>query len=449
MTAGAGTAVVVGAGVGGLVAARRRALRGRRVVVLERSDRVGGRVARGSVAGVPVDVGAESFAVRGGSVRSLLADLGLEDAIVQPRGHAWVALPDRIVPLPEAGVLGIPAFPLAADVRRVLDTSGSLRAYADRLLPVLRVGRYDRLGPLVRSRMGERVLDRLVAPVVCSVYGVDPEDIDVDVIAPGLNAAITATGALSAAVLSLRTAAPAGSAVEGIAGGIARLVDALTADLERLGVELRLESEVLGVHPAPSGGGFTVVTPAEDHEAAEVVLAADGAAALDLLSDAAHEVAALPRPAAAASRSVVLAVDSARLDALPRGSGVLRAPSRTDVTATALTHLTAKWPALADTLPSGRHLLRIAYRGADPVPDATVQADAAALLGLELPDPVDRLDTVWLDTAPPLDAATRAATGALAAAALPSGLAVTGSWVTGAGLASVVAGAERAAASLT
>jgi oxygen-dependent protoporphyrinogen oxidase len=296
--------------------------------------------------------------------------------------------------------------------------------------------------------MGERVLDRLVAPVVGSVYGVDPDDVAVDLIAPGLNAAITATGALSAAVLSLRTAAPAGSAVEGLAGGIARLVDVLIADLTRLGAELRLESEVLGVHPAPSGGGFTVVTAAEDHEVAEVVLAADGAATLDLLGDAAPEVAAMPRPAAVVSRSVVLAVDSARLDAFPRGSGVLRAPSRTDVTATALTHLTAKWPALAGAVPSGRHLLRVAYRGADPVPDATVQADAAALLGLELPDPVDRLDTVWDDTAPPLDAATRAAAGALAAAALPHGLAVTGSWVTGIGLASVIAGAERAAASL-
>jgi oxygen-dependent protoporphyrinogen oxidase len=250
-------------------------------------------------------------------------------------------------------------------------------------------------------------------------------------------------------VLSLRSAAPAGSAVQGVRGGVMRLVDALAADLERRGVVTRCETEVLGVHPAATGPGFTVVTPGADHEAAEVVLATDGAAALDLLRDPAREVAMMPRPRAAVSRSVILAVDTARLDALPRGSGVLRAPSLTAVTAMALTHVTGKWPWAAQDLPSGRHLVRLAYRGGDPVPDATVQADAEALLGLELPDPVERLDTVWTDTAPPLATETRDIARAIGAAALPAGLAVTGSWRTGTGLASVVAGAEEAVAALT
>ncbi|MDQ1513275.1 MAG: protoporphyrinogen/coproporphyrinogen oxidase, partial [Microbacteriaceae bacterium] len=120
----------------------------------------------------------------------------------------------------------------------------------------------------------------------------------------------------------------------------------------------------------------------------------------------------------------------------------------TGVTAMALTHVTGKWPWAAQDLPSGRHLVRLAYRGGDPVPDATVQTDAEALLGLELPDPVERLDTVWTDTAPPLAAETREIARAIGAAALPVGLAVTGSWRTGTGLASVVAGAEAAVAGL-
>ena len=443
-----GSAVVVGGGIGGLVAARRLALGGREVVLLERSPRLGGRVAGGTIAGVTADTGAESFAVRGGTVRALLDELGLSAAVVEPRGSAWVALPDRVVPLPAGGVLGIPGSPLAPDVRRVLDPGGAMRAYADRLLPVLKVGRYDRLGPLVRGRMGRRVLDRLVAPVVESVYGVDAETVPVDAIAPQLNRAITTAGSLGAAVLQLRAAAPAGSAVGGIDGGVARLVEALAAELERLHVDVRTDAEVIGVHPAPRGPGFTVVTPREDVRADVVVLAADGAPALDLLKDAAPEVAALPRPAAAVSRSVLLAVDDARLDAMPRGSGVLRAAGRTDVTATALTHVTAKWPWAAAALPAGRHLLRLAYRG-DAEPDGVrVAADAAALLGLVPATIVDRLDTVWVDTAPPLAAETRAAHRALTATPLPAGLAVTGSWRTGTGLASVVAGAEAAAAAL-
>ncbi|MDH2443582.1 FAD-dependent oxidoreductase [Amnibacterium sp. CER49] len=440
--------VVVGGGVAGLVAARRLALRGAAVTLLERRERPGGRVARGQVAGTVVDTGAESFAVRGGTVRGLLTDLGLEADLVDPAGSAWVALGNRTVPLPAGGVLGIPASPLADDVRRVVDWPGALRAYADRLVPVLRVGRYDRLGPLVRGRMGQRVLERLVAPVVESVYGVDPDEVEVDAIAPQLNAAITATGSLSAAVLRLRSAAPAGSAVQGVRGGVARLVDALLDDLERFGVAVRTGQEVLGVHPEPHGPGFTVVTPGEDLETDAVVVAADGAAAFDLLRDAAPTVAELPRPRPAVSRSVVLAVDDARLDAAPRGSGVLRAPSFTGVRATALTHVTAKWAWVGAELPAGRHLLRLAYRGPDEVDPAAVRADASALTGLDLPEPTDRLDTVWVDSAPPLAPETRAIRAALDAAALPPRLAVTGSWRTGTGLASVVAGAEAAALAL-
>jgi oxygen-dependent protoporphyrinogen oxidase len=443
-----GTAVVVGGGVGGLVAARRLALQGRRVVLLERSAALGGRVAGGTVAGVAADTGAESFAVRGGTVRALLTDLGLGEAVVEPRGSAWVALADRTVPLPSGGVLGIPGSPLADDVRRVLDGSGAARAYLDRLLPVIKVGRYERLGALVRGRMGPRVLERLVAPVVESVYGVDAETVPVDAIAPRLNPAITLTGSLSAAVLQLRGAAPAGSAVQGLVGGVARLVDALARDLVRLGVDVRRDAEVIGVHPAPTGPGFTVVTPREDVTADAVVVAADGAAALDLLRDAAPDVAHLPRPEPAVTRSVLLAVDDPRLDTMPRGSGVLRASGRSDIGATALTHVTAKWAWAAEALPAGRHLLRLSYRGAEVPPETRVAGDAAALLGLVPTAIVDRLDTVWLDTAPPLAPETRTAHRALEAAALPHGLAVTGSWRTGTGLAAVVSGADAAARAL-
>lgn len=443
-----GSAVVVGGGVGGLVAARRLALQGRDVVLLERGARLGGRVARGTIAGVPADTGAESFAVRGGTVRALVEELGLGDALVEPRGSAWVALADRTVPLPAGGVLGIPGSPLADDVRQVVDTRGAVRAYADRLLPVLKVGRYERLGPLVRGRMGRRVLERLVAPVVESVYGVDAETVPVDAIAPQLNTAITRTGSLSAAVLHLRAAAPAGSAVQGIAGGVTRLVDALLADLDRLGVDVRTDAEVIGVHPVPRGPGFTVVTPREDVPADVVVIAADGAGALDLLGDAAPEVARMPRPAPAVTRSVLLAVDDPRLDAMPRGSGVLRAAGRSDVTATALTHVTAKWPWAAEALPAGRHLLRLSYRGEEEPDGLRVAADAEALLGLVPSSIEDRLDTVWVDTAPPLAPETRSAQRALSELGLPEGLAVTGSWRAGTGLASVVAGADAAARGL-
>ncbi|WP_375388055.1 protoporphyrinogen/coproporphyrinogen oxidase [uncultured Amnibacterium sp.] len=438
-------AVVIGGGVAGLVAARRLAVGGADVVLLEASDRLGGRVAAAEVGGIVVDGGAESFAVRGGAVLALVQRLGLGADVVGPAGSAWVALADRTVPLPAGGLLGIPSSPLATDVRRVVDTRGSVRAYADRLLPLLKVGRYERLGPLVRGRMGDRVLERLVAPVVQNVYGADPDQVPVDAVAPGLNSAMTTAGTLSGAVLRLRAAAPPGSAAQTVVGGVHRVVEALVAEVAALGVDVRLGTPAIGVHPAPDDGPITVVTAREDLEAGRVVLAADGAAALGLLGDAAPDVARLPLPVPAASTAVLLRVDDRRLDAAPRGTGVLRAAGRDDVRATALTHATAKWPWLAERAGPGSHVLRLAYRGTEAVPDATVLADAAALLGIGRIDAVARADVRWSDSAPPLAPETRAIRAALARTRLPEGLALAGSWVAGTGLASVVAGAERAA----
>ncbi|MGV3713768.1 NAD(P)-binding protein, partial [Pseudolysinimonas sp.] len=76
--------LVVGGGVAGLVVARRLALAGRPVRILEASDRLGGQLAPQTIAGVQLDAAAESFATRGGGVQPLLTELGLADDVVSP-----------------------------------------------------------------------------------------------------------------------------------------------------------------------------------------------------------------------------------------------------------------------------------------------------------------------------------------------------------------------------
>lgn len=206
--------VVVGGGVAGLVVARECARPGFAVTLLEASGRVGGSVAPLELDGLTLDAGAESFATRGGHVAALLESLGLSDDVVQPNAAgAWVRHGSRSVPLPKAGLLGIPSSPLARDVVAAIGRRGAFRAYLDRLKPVLKIGQEKRLGALVRQRMGDKVLDLLVAPVVTGVYSASPDDLDVDVVAPGLNAALTRLGSLSGAVGELRSTAKAGSAV--------------------------------------------------------------------------------------------------------------------------------------------------------------------------------------------------------------------------------------------
>src|SRR5690606_11519847 len=126
-------AVVVGAGVAGLTAARSLRARGLRVVVLEAADVPGGPVRGGDLPGldaVRVDLGAESSAVRGTAVGALERELGLD--VVEPSGAgAWGYAAGRAYPLPRAGVLGIPAHPWSRDVRRAVGLGGAVRASLD------------------------------------------------------------------------------------------------------------------------------------------------------------------------------------------------------------------------------------------------------------------------------------------------------------------------------
>lgn len=437
--------VVVGGGVAGLVVARDLAVAGRDVVLLEAGPRVGGTVAGHEVAGLRLDAGAESFATRSTGVAELLADLGLGDDVVAPEPlGAWLQLPDRAVPLPHAGVLGIPSRPWAADVRRVVGTAGAVRATLDRVLPA-RVGTGEDadLHALVRSRMGRRVADLLVAPVAGGVHSTHPSRLTADVV-PGLRTAVRRSGSLAGAVRGMRAAAPAGAAVAGLRGGMHRMVEALVAEIGAHGGTIRTESPAHGLRR--TGDRWHVTTSAGVVTADHVVLAVPGQAAVPLL-DAPEGL-----PAAAATGEVVLAtlvVDLPALDAAPRGTGVLVAEGA-PVVAKALTHATAKWAWLAAMSGRGRHVLRLSYGAADrPLPESAreggallelARRDAGALLGVAVPDDavLGFARTVW---APPRPVGPRPP-------AVVDGVRVTGSWAAGTGLASVVPHARATAAAV-
>ncbi len=470
--------LVIGGGVAGLVAARECAQVGLKVTIIEATDAVGGPVAGHTLDGLSLDSGAESFAVRGGTVAAFVEDLGLTDQVVVPNAAgAWLHLPALSaptdapvsVPLPKAGVLGIPGSPLADDVRRVIGWSGSLRAYLDRLMPVLTIGREHSLGDLVKKRMGQRVLDRLVEPVASGVYTTSAVDLEIDVVAPGLNRALTTAGSLSGAVAALRAGAPAGSNVGGLLGGMASLPAAIVAALEHHNVTLLTgtTAEALarsGTDDAPTWD-VTVARPAEDADADQadtldlltaryVIVATQGAQALRLVNPLGAEFDALAEldwPAPTAVTLATLVLDAPDLDAHPRGTGVLVSIDAPDVTAKALTHVTAKWAWVAEAAGPGRHVVRLSYGRAglpnptDDLSDDELQAlalkDASSLLGVSLPKNCVRAfaRTEWRDALSPatLGAPERAQQVREAVAGVQD-LEITGAWLAGTGLASVI-----------
>lgn len=475
---------VIGGGVAGLVAAWECAKVGLDVTVLEASDRLGGTVCTVELDGLRVDAAADGFGAR--ALDRLIAQLGIADDVVEPATTQRWVYTTAAAPLPQDTVLGIPENMFSDEARHLLGAGGMWRAYLDRLRPPLTIGHERRLDVLVSRRMGQKVLDRLVAPLTAGVYGTTPDQIDVDVAAPGLNAALTRAGSLSGAVAILAAERGDGPAVRSFVGGMGRLVDALAEHLTARGARVRVDAAATALE-APEGGRtrWIVHTATESVASAEaaapgdegrqpeefdaVIVATDERAARMLLEPVVDRLATAEAgtavdagataEAGTAIETVTLVVDAPALDEAPRGAEIVVAPGAR--AAASAQHLTAKWAWFSEQAAREaphRHVLRVTF-GSGSTPPATAalddasaielgQAEASALFDVELDAASVRAATRQRFVLAPNPAvrgrAAEAARVRNAVEALPR-LAVTGAWVSGSGLARVVPDASAAA----
>lgn len=383
--------VVIGAGPAGLVAARELLSRGDAVTILEAGPHAGGRVSRLELDGLTLDAGAESFATRGGAVARLAEELGL--SVAQPAARpAWVVAPGNAYPLPATGWLGIPTRPLDKDVRKIVGSAAAVHASLEPHRELGEIPDDISVGTLVRSRLGDEVADKLVAPVLQGVYSRPLDALKLADIAPGLPQELRDAGSLLKLAEAKRALSPAGSAVQCVEGGMWRL----TASLADAIIE---------------GGGSIVTSAAAEKlvfdNGAWHITAGGGRVTADRVVIAMPDANSLVPGAAVAVREakqvtiVTLVLDAPVLDGAPRGTGVLALDGVTR--AKALTHSTAKWPWLA-VAAQGRHVVRLSYAVGDPAEDfaGAAIADAARLLGVELhPDQLRAAATThWADAAP-------------------------------------------------
>lgn len=406
--------IVIGGGIAGLLAARRHALAGRQVTLLEADEVTGGAIAAQTVGGIEINTGAEAWSVGNGAVEALVAELGMADRVVSPvtgRGSRLVSAAGVHI-APPGGMFGIPASPLSRQTRQVLGTVGALRAWAERFLPAgfgLREG--VTIGDYVRRRMGRRVVDRLVAPLVGGVHSADPYSLELAATLPRLPDAVRETGSLAAAVRLLRpdttrsSGRGAGTAVRALAPTMADLPRALEAQLRERGAEVLTSTAALSV-AREDGGTWQVTASTTDEgstavhlEAEHLVLASPPDATAALLEQTAPDLsAAIPSAPAVPVRLVALVIEAPALDAAPSGTGALVAAGTPGVRAKALTHATAKWEHVRRAA-DGLHVVRLSYgRPGEELPEddshgphgtegAIVDlalTDASAILGTDL-----------------------------------------------------------------
>lgn len=458
------TVVVVGAGVAGLAAAwhlsKATGPSTPRVVVLESSPRVGGKLALGEVAGVPIDLGAESLLARRPEALDLAREVGLGD-LLQPPAPVGARLWSRgaLRPLPRATLMGVPSSGdgldglLTADqVERLLDEPHHEWAAQDGDLDV---------ASFVSGRVGSAVVERLVEPLLGGVYAGRSDLLSLRATMPMLWPA--ASRGESIVELAARAARSAASGTNdtpvfnGIVGGVGRLPVAVAQALERRGIEVATGATVRRLERLGSAGGFRVVYgPATEERALvadAVVLAVPGAPAARLLAGVAPEAAdAVGRTPYASMAIVTFVLPRDGLPEAVQGSGFLVPPVE-GLTIKAATFSFAKWP-WQDAVALDRVALRVSVGRYQQESDlqmdddrlaARVRADLGVVLGA-LPEPLGWTVTRWGGGLPQylvghLDRVAQVR-GALAAA---PGIAVCGAAYDGVGVPACIASGTTAA----
>jgi oxygen-dependent protoporphyrinogen oxidase len=349
--------VVVGGGIAGLAAAHRLAgvpgaadrtgTAGPQITLLEADDRLGGKIRTEVFAGRPLDVGAEALLARVPAGLELCHELGLEHDLVAPASDQPYVWTDRLRPLPPRLMAGVPDGSQAVIASGILSPAGLVRAGLDLIAPARALTHDVSIGSLVRRRLGNQVLERLIDPLLGGIHAGNCDELSVRATAPQLEAALKARRSLVRGLRALSGGslpAPTGPTFLTLSGGLEEMVRTLRERLPT--VEFRTGSRLQGLEALPGGGARLTLAGGEVLSADHVILALPAFAAAAVLGEACPAAAAeLEQIPYASVATIGLSYPVEAFDRPLAGSGFLVTRGR-GRTITACTWSSAKWPHL-------------------------------------------------------------------------------------------------------
>ncbi|MDY5588491.1 MAG: FAD-dependent oxidoreductase [Arcanobacterium sp.] len=409
---------IIGGGLAGLTMAKELAEAGAEVSLFEERSNLGGLIPQGFLGGVYVDFGADAYTRRDPNVTSYIESLGLTTLL--PNGRSWI-FDGEAFPIPENATVGIPADPFNPDIMSLL--RDPQRVAQDLELPASVGAESATLGQLVRARMGNELVDKVVAPIVSAIYSTHPDNLALD---PVIAENFKKFGTLSAAV----KAGLHGPAIASVVGGMSRLPLRLAELAQEAGAQIHTGARVRAIRPGEidveiAGRQRTV-------RVEEIVVATGVARALDLLPGVMHcEPIALP--SGRLTTHVNLVLNAPALREAPRGSGLLTAQGA--ARAKALSHMSHKWPWLREV--SDYEFLRVSYAVNEQIPVEQALVDASQLLDVPLNSTqlVDSYVLRWGGALTPSTPELRRWARALTP---PPGVSVVGVWRAGSGISAVL-----------
>ena len=272
---------VIGAGITGLAAAYELQCAGIEAVVLEASERPGGKIDSSQIGCLTVDSGPDGFVARDPAAAELCRRIGLGADLVEPAtSGAYVWVDGRLQPLSNRAVLGVPWTADAVAGTGIVSDHGAdelRRGLAHDAAPL--VGDAS-VGEVLRPRVGNEVFERLVDPLLGGISAGSADRMSIEACAAPLYEAARRGGPLGPALQEVASrqgrdheGAAASPVFQSVRGGITRIVAALAAEL---GDVVNLATPAQSVRPSATPGAgcrWTVDTAGGPVDADGVILA--------------------------------------------------------------------------------------------------------------------------------------------------------------------------------
>jgi protoporphyrinogen/coproporphyrinogen III oxidase len=294
--------IIIGAGISGLTAAFFLKKAGRDVLLVESSDRAGGVIQSLDAEGFIIERGPNSL--RGThEFLDLAEELGMMGELVtgDPKAPAYVYFNDELHPVPMS--------PPALVKTKLLSTAGKLRLLREPFVRRRDEAGEEGLASFVRRRLGDEILERLVAPFVSGVYAGDAERLSVQASFARLAELEAQSGSLLRGAIKAARAARGNKAEEKPRRSLRQYrlcsfrhgLEQLPRRLARqLGASLLTEAQVTAINRSSSGDAparfeITFERRGERHTiaAASLIVATPADAAARLLETCAPEISKL------------------------------------------------------------------------------------------------------------------------------------------------------------
>ena len=172
---------IIGGGIAGLTAAwnaSRSGVRDLGITLIEKEERLGGKIRTDAVGPYLLEQGPDSFLTSRPDVLRLCTELGISGRLLPrtPRPvHTYVMRQHRLSPLPAGFTGAVPLDTAALAVSPLLSEAGRKRAMDEPSMPAWTGGDDESVASLMVRRFGEEAFQVLVEPLVGGIHAGDAE----------------------------------------------------------------------------------------------------------------------------------------------------------------------------------------------------------------------------------------------------------------------------------